>query len=136
MCVFVCVCVCARALHRPSGEDRRRVQMFFFPQSSFLARQQRGQVSTAVPHRRKPRPQQQQQQRQHQQRLTFVLISAAAPLWSKITNNPDVSTGPLALPFASLLAPLSRSLTPPFLLRLRALLRFFACTLTHLLVGK
>ena len=105
--------------------------MFFFPQSSFLARQQRGQVSTAVPYRRKRRPQQ-QQQKQHQQRLTFVLISAAAPLWSKITNNPDVSTGPLALPFASLLAPLSHSLTPPFLLHLRALLRFLlAHSLTY-----
>ena len=34
-------------------------------------------------------------------------------LWSRITNNPDCSTGPLACPFAHSPAPLTRLLAPP-----------------------
>ena len=38
--------------------------------------------------------------------------AAAAALWSGTNKNRDVSTGPLARPFAHLLAPLTRSLAP------------------------
>ena len=52
-------------------------------------------------------------------------------LWARITKNPDCSTGPLAYPFARLLAPLTRSLAPDCSLRsrppLRSLVRSLAC---------
>ena len=35
-------------------------------------------------------------------------------LWSGTNKNRDVSTGPLARPFARSLAPLTRSLAPPY----------------------
>ena len=54
--------------------------------------------------------------------------STTSSLWSKITENPDVSTEPLTRPFTHSLAPLTCLLAPPWLLRLRAPLR---CT--HLL---
>ena len=44
-------------------------------------------------------------------------------LWTRSTKNPDVSTGPLARPFAWLLAPLTRSLVLHYPLRSRTLLR-------------
>ena len=43
--------------------------------------------------------------------------------WARSTKNPDVSTGPLARPFARSLAPLTRSLAPHYSLRSRAPLR-------------
>ena len=52
-------------------------------------------------------------------------------LWSRITKNPDVSTGPLARPFARWLAPLNRSIALPYLLCLRAPLRSLVCSLAH-----
>ena len=45
------------------------------------------------------------------------------PLWSGINKNRDVSTGPLARPFARSLAPLPRSLAPDCSLRSRPPLR-------------
>ena len=47
-------------------------------------------------------------------------------LWARSTKNPDVSTGPLARPFARSLAPLTRSLAPHCSLCSRALLRSLA----------
>ena len=49
--------------------------------------------------------------------------SASCPLWSGTNKNRDVSTGPLARPFARSLAPLTRSLAPDCSLRLRPLPR-------------
>ena len=62
----------------------------------------------------------------------------AAAQWGRTAKNRDVSTGPLARPFARLLAPLSH--LPHCLLRSRALLRSFVHLLAHSLtpelVGK
>ena len=52
-------------------------------------------------------------------------------LWSRIIKNLDVSTRPLARPFACLLAPLTRSLAPHCSLHLRAPLRSHAHSLAH-----
>ena len=61
-------------------------------------------------------------------------------LWYRSAKNPDESTGPLARLFARSLAPLTRSLAPPCLLRSRATLCSFGCLLAHSLtpelVGK
>ena len=60
-------------------------------------------------------------------------------LWAKITKTTDWSTGPLACPFACLLAPLTCSLVPHYSLRSRAPLRTLARLLTSLsslLVGQ
>ena len=48
-------------------------------------------------------------------------------LWARINKNPDVSTGPLARPFARPLAPLTRLLDPHNSLYSRAPL----CSLIH-----
>ena len=45
------------------------------------------------------------------------------PLWSRILKNPEVSTGPLARPFARSLAPLTHLLAPDCSLRSRPPLR-------------
>ena len=55
-------------------------------------------------------------------------------LWSRTTKNPDVSTEPLARPFARLLALLTQSLAPPYLLRLRAPLHSLICLLARSLL--
>ena len=56
-------------------------------------------------------------------------------LWSRTTKNRGVSTGPLARPFAFLLALLTHLLAPHCLLPLRALLRSFVCLLAHSLLS-
>ena len=53
------------------------------------------------------------------------------PLWPGTNNNRDVSTGPLARPFARSLAPLTCSLTPDCLLRSRHPLRSLVRSLAH-----
>ena len=50
-----------------------------------------------------------------------VLMSRDTPLWSGTNKNRDVSTGPLARPFACSLAPLTHSLAPDYSLRSRSL---------------
>ena len=55
----------------------------------------------------------------------------AGALWSGTNKNRDVSTGPLARPFARSLAPLTRSLAPDCLLRLRPPLRSLVSSLAH-----
>ena len=52
-------------------------------------------------------------------------------LWSETNNNRNVSTGPLARPFARSLAPLTRSLAPHNSLRSRAVRRLFIRLLAH-----
>ena len=52
-------------------------------------------------------------------------------LWSGINKNQDVSTGPLARPFARSLAPLTRLLAPDCSLRSRPPLRTLVCSLAH-----
>ena len=52
-----------------------------------------------------------------------------AALWSGTNKNRDVSTGPLARPFAHSLALLTHLLTPHLSLRSRAPLRSFVCLL-------
>ena len=52
-------------------------------------------------------------------------------LWSGTTKNQDVSTGPLARPFARSLAPLTRSLAPDCSLRSRPPLRSLVRSLAH-----
>ena len=49
-------------------------------------------------------------------------------LWSGTNKNRDVSTGPLARPFARSLAPLTRSLAPDCSLRSRPPLRSLICS--------
>ena len=51
--------------------------------------------------------------------------------WGRTVKNWDVSTGPLARPFARLVAPLTRSLTPHYSLRSRAPLRSLPRSLAH-----
>ena len=57
--------------------------------------------------------------------------STTTPLWSETNKNRDVSTGPLAHPFAFSLAPLTRSLAPDCSLRLRPPLRLLVHSLAH-----
>ena len=52
-------------------------------------------------------------------------------LWSGTYKNRDVSTGPLARPFARLLAPLTRLLAPDCSLRSRPPLRSLVRSLAH-----
>ena len=52
-------------------------------------------------------------------------------LWSGTSKNRDVSTGPLARPFARSLAPLTRSLAPDCSLRSRPPLRSLVHSLAH-----
>ena len=52
-------------------------------------------------------------------------------LWSITAKNTDCSTGPLARPFACLLAPLTRSLAPDCSLRSRPPLRSLIRSLAH-----
>ena len=53
------------------------------------------------------------------------------PQWSGTTKNQDVSTGPLARPFARSLAPLTRLLAPDCSLRSRPPLRSLIRSLAH-----
>ena len=46
----------------------------------------------------------------------FRRLCRSISQWARSTKKPDVSTGPLACPFAHSLAPLTRSLTPHYLL--------------------
>ena len=55
----------------------------------------------------------------------------ATALWSGTNKNRDVSTRPLAHPFARSLAPLTRSLAPDCSLRLRPPLHSLVCSLAH-----
>ena len=71
------------------------------------------------------------------------LVCVTGAQWSETAKNRDVSTGPLARPFARSLAPLTRSLAPDCSLRsrppLRSLVRSLARSLTSLtpsLVGQ
>ena len=59
------------------------------------------------------------------------MVGEAATQWARTTENPDVSTEPLARPFARALAPLTHSLTLHYSLCLRALLRSLACLFAH-----
>ena len=52
-------------------------------------------------------------------------------LWSGTNKNRDVSTGPLARPFARSLAPLTRLLASDYSLRSRPLLRSRVRSLAH-----
>ena len=52
-------------------------------------------------------------------------------LWSRITKNPDVSTGPHTRPFAHLLAPLTHLLALPCSLCSHALLHSLIHLLAH-----
>ena len=45
----------------------------------------------------------------------LLMFYVSPPQWSRITKNPDVSTEPLACPFARSLAPLTHSLAPHLL---------------------
>ena len=49
----------------------------------------------------------------------------------RTAKNSDMSTGPLACPFAHARAPLTHSLAPPCSLRSRAPLHSFVCSLAH-----
>ena len=51
--------------------------------------------------------------------------------WSRITGNRDVNAGPLARPFAHLLAPLTHSLAPYYTLHSRTPLGSFVRLLAH-----
>ena len=62
-------------------------------------------------------------------------ILSVAP-WSGSTKNTDISTGPLACPFARSLAPLTHLLALHYLLRTRALLRLLALFAHSLARGK
>ena len=53
------------------------------------------------------------------------------PLWFRSAKNRDVSTGPLARPFAHSLAPLTRSLAPDCSLHSRPPLRSLVRSLAH-----
>ena len=53
--------------------------------------------------------------------------------WGRTAKNWDVSAGPLTRRFARSLTSLTRLLSPPCLLRSRALLRSLVCFLTHFL---
>ena len=55
--------------------------------------------------------------------LVLPFLTPSPALWARSTKNPDVSTGPLARPFAHSLAPLTRSLATRCSLRSRAPLR-------------
>ena len=54
-----------------------------------------------------------------------------AALWSGTNKNRDVSTGPLARPFAHSLALLTRSLAQHCSVRLHSLLRSLVCSFAH-----
>merc|ERR1719204_2538565 len=54
-----------------------------------------------------------------------------AALWFRLVKNQDVSTGPLAHPFARSLAPLTRSLAPDCSLHWRPPLRSLVRSLAH-----
>ena len=53
--------------------------------------------------------------------------------WFRTAKNQDVSTGPLACPFARSLAPLTHSLALHCLLCMRPLIHSFICFLAHAL---
>ena len=59
-------------------------------------------------------------------------VGDGAARWSGTSKNQDVSTGPLARPFAHSLSPLTHSLAPPSSLCSRAPLHSFARSLTSL----
>ena len=61
----------------------------------------------------------------------FLYFFETVAQWFNKAKNRDVSTGPLARPFARLLAPLTRSLAPPCLVCSRAPLHSFICLLAH-----
>ena len=60
--------------------------------------------------------------------LVGLLVAA---LWSGTNKNREISTGPLARPFAHLLAPLTRSLAPDCSLRSRPPLCSLVRSLAH-----
>ena len=60
-----------------------------------------------------------------------MTLAKSIALWSGTNKNEDVSTGPLARPFARSLAPLTHSLAPDCSLRSRPPLRSFARSLAH-----
>ena len=68
----------------------------------------------------------------------FTYLYDTIPLWSRKIKNPDLSSGPLVLPFAHLFAPFTRLLAAPCSLCSRAplhsLVRSFARSLTSSLV--
>ena len=65
------------------------------------------------------------------ERIGFQGEAEIDPLWSGTNKNRDVSTGPLARPFARSLAPLTRSLAPDCSLRSRPPLRSLVRSLAH-----
>ena len=60
-----------------------------------------------------------------------VSVKTNTPQWVRSAKNRDVSTGPLARPFARSLAPLTRSLAPDCSLRSRPPLRSLVRSLAH-----
>ena len=60
----------------------------------------------------------------------LCLIFSSLPLWARTTKNSDWSTGPIACPFARLLAPFTHLPAPHYLLRSRAPLCSL-CSLAH-----
>ena len=62
--------------------------------------------------------------------MLFFFVGGG-PLWSGTNENQDVSTGPLACPFACSLAPLIHSLAPDCLLGSRSPLCSLVCSLAH-----
>ena len=64
--------------------------------------------------------------------LRFFLSIFAFALWARTIKNTNCITGPLALPFAHSLAPLTRSLAPHYLLRSRPPMRSLARSLRSL----
>ena len=64
-------------------------------------------------------------------RYRCIYLTHAAALWSGTNKNRDVSTGPLARPFARSLAPLTHSLAPDCSLHSRPPLRSLVRSLAH-----
>ena len=64
-------------------------------------------------------------------KMLSIAGGGGGALWSETNKNRDVSTGPLARPFARSLAPLTRSLAPDCSLRSRPPLRSLVRSLAH-----
>ena len=63
--------------------------------------------------------------------VNLLIQHPCSALWARIIKNPDVSTGPLAHPFACSLALLTHLLVLHCSLRLRALLRSLVYSLAY-----